>query len=152
MKPRRLHSALIMLTTLIALLVGGEVAASSTLLRVSAQVMPMVILSAEQHILTYRVEKADLLRGYLDLNQAMTVHLKTNVRREITIALVTGGNERIMVKESGTVRFADASITLSPERHAVNEPISRQVDCRVMLSDSIAEGEYILQVNLAPAL
>lgn len=152
MKALEFKLILATLIGIMTLLPAGEAAASSTLVRVSAQVMPMVILTADQHVLTYRVEKADLQRGYLDLHQAMTVHLKTNVRREITIALITAGDERIMVKESGTARFAEASITLNPERYDANEPISRQVDYRVMLNDSTAEGMHTLQVNLTPAL
>lgn len=130
--------------------VPRDVVAASTVLQVTARVLPSLTLSAEQHAITYQVEKADLQRGYIDLNNAMTVHLKTNMTRDIAIGLNTNG--RILARESGSHSYTEGVITISPDGLRPGNPIIRAIDYRVMLDENTIEGPHVLEVALSPAI
>ena len=66
---------------LVAALMGASPAfGASAQLKISVTVLPHVNLSAVQRVTSYLADSAALERGYVDIPNALTVTIRTNVR------------------------------------------------------------------------
>lgn len=149
MKPLRLIIAI--LSTLI-LSVSQVQAASSGIMHVSATIRPWVVFNGVQHIYSYSVTSADLQRGYVDLPGSITLDIKTNLNKEVTVNIDSENGERILFKESTAGSFSESKYTLNPVSHRPGELITRKIDSRVMLAKNMKEGVYALNVSMSPEI
>jgi len=119
--------------------------ASSAVVRVQATIRPWLKFSATQPASSYRVTAEDIHRGHIDLPQAITIQVQTNIREEIRFDITSGGPEKILIQtDSG---LADA-VRLAGEHPAI--PITRVLDMRIVLPADVREGTYPLHVALVP--
>jgi hypothetical protein len=114
--------------------------------RVQATIRPWLKFSATQLANSYRVTADDIRRGHVDLPQAITIQVQTNIPEEIRFDIASNGPERILVGYGGTAlvdvfRIAGAHPAI---------PVTRTLDMRIVLPAGIPEGIYPLQVALAP--
>lgn len=149
MKPLRLFIAILSTLILSALQVQ---AASSGIMHVSATIRPWVVFSGVQHIYSYTVTSADLQRGYVDLAGSLTLDIKTNINKDISVKLDSENGERILFKESAEGSFSESKCTLHPDSHRPGELISRKIDSRIMLAKNMKEGVYPLNVSMSPEI
>lgn len=127
-------------------------AASSAVMQVSATIRPWVVFNAVQHIYSYRVTSIDLERGYVDLAGSMTLDIKTNISKDISVRFISENGERILFKESTGETFFENEYTLSPDRRTPGETISRKIDSRIILTNNSKEGVYALNVSMLPEI
>ncbi len=127
-------------------------AATSARLHVSATVLPFVSFNAAQHVTTYQVNSEDLRRGYVDLPNAITVNVRTNINGGVPVIVDNQGGARILVKESGRGSFQGSSFTLDTAGYRPNSLISKNYDSRVILPDDAREGVYPLTISITPAI
>lgn len=123
-------------------------AAATSTIHVSATVLPWVNFNAEQHVISYRVTDEDLKRGYIDLPASVTVHLKTNVKKQVAIFVQNTGSERIAIRLAGSGRFLEDFVTINSAEYKVGEMISSSMDTRVIFSGESKEGTYTLNIPL----
>jgi hypothetical protein len=119
---------------------------SSAVVRVQATIRPWLKFSATQLASTYQVTAEDIRRGHIDLPQAITVQIQTNIPEEIHFDIASGGPERILVGDGGSIPTDAFRITGA--KPAV--PVTRTLDMRVVLPAGTTEGTYPLMVALAP--
>ena len=83
----KLHKAHHIATLFAAILLAANptFAATSARLQVSATVLPFVSFNASQHVTAYQVTSDDMKRGYIDLPNAITVNIKTNLNGEVPV-------------------------------------------------------------------
>lgn len=121
-------------------------AATAEKLHVTATVLPFVFFNSIQNVATYQVRSDDIKRGYVDIPNAVTVTLRTNVTRGITVIVDNRGSGRILLKENRSGDFMGNSINLSTDGHRAGELISRSFDSRIILPADAQEGVYPLSV------
>ena len=124
----------------------AQATSSSASVRVQATIRPWLKFSATQLTSSYRVTADDIRRGHVDLPQAITIQMQTNIPEEIRFDIASGGPERILVGDAGSLPADAFRITGT---HPAT-PVTRTLDMRVVLPAGIAEGIYPLQVALAP--
>jgi hypothetical protein len=127
-------------------------AAASAKLHVSATVLPFVSFNAAQHVATYQVNGEDLKRGYVDLPNAITVNVRTNVNGGVPVFVDNWGAGKVLVKESGTGNFVESSFTLNTAGYRPNSLISKNFDSRIVLPADAREGVYQLTISMSPAI
>lgn len=151
MKPVKAHHIAIVFA---ALLFGTypAFAATSARLHVSATVLPFVSFNAAQHVTTYQVNSEDLRRGYVDLPNAITVNVRTNISGGVPVIVDNQGGARVLVKESGTGSFQGSFFTLDTGGYRPNSLISKNFDSRIILPDDAREGVYPLTITITPAI
>jgi hypothetical protein len=120
--------------------------ASSAVVRVQATIRPWLKISATQTAHSYRVTAEDIRRGHIDLPQAITVQIQTNIAEEIRFDIASGGPERLLVGDGGSI--PSDVFRIAGARPAV--PVTRTLDMRVVLPAGTVEGTYPLMVALAP--
>lgn len=120
--------------------------ASSAVVRVQATIRPWLKFSATQTAHSYRVTAEDIRRGHIDLPQAITVQVQTNIPEEIHFDIASGGPERVLVGDGGSI--PSDVFRIAGARPAV--PVTRTLDMRVVLPAGTTEGTYPLMVALAP--
>jgi hypothetical protein len=125
--------------------VPAQAASAGAVVRVQATIRPWLKFSATQPASSYRVTAEDIRRGHIDLPQAITIQVQTNIREEIRFDIASGGPEKILFQtDSG---LADA-VRLTGEHPAI--PITRVLDMRIVLPADVREGTYPLHVALVP--
>jgi hypothetical protein len=125
--------------------VPAQAASASAVVRVQATIRPWLKFSATQPASSYRVTAEDIHRGHIDLPQAITIKVQTNIREEIRFDITSGGPEKILFQtDSG---LTDA-VRLAGEHPAI--PITRVLDMRIVLPADVREGTYPLHVALVP--
>ena len=122
-----------------------QAASSSATVHVQATIHPWLKFSATQPSGNYRVTAEDIQRGHIDLPQAITISMQTNIREEIRFDVSSYGPERIMVLDGGGL--ADV-VRLAGTHPSVL--VTRSLDMRIVLPPDAREGTYPLQVALAP--
>ena len=127
-------------------------ASSSAVLQVSATIRPWVTFNAVQHLYSYRVTAVDLERGYVDLAGSITLEMKTNIRRDISVKFSSESGERILFRESAGGSFFENEYTLYPDLRSPMEVISRKIDSRIILTANTKEGVYPLNVFMSPEI
>lgn len=127
-------------------------AASSATLQVSANILPFVSIQAVQHVATYRVDKMDIDRGYLDLPGSMTVNLRTNVTTGVPVVFDTSDGARVLIRERGRNDFAEGRFTVVTGDVRPNTPISKTFDFRVIIPGGTRDGLYPLAISVAPTI
>lgn len=149
MSSRKFFSAL-----LIAILLGASpsFAATSAKLHVTATVLPFVSFNAIQNVTTYQVNSEDIKRGYIDLPNAVTVNVRTNLNAGIPVMLESLGENRVLISESGRAAFVDSIFTLNTAGYRPNAPISKSYDSRIVLSADAKDGVYPLIISMVPAM
>lgn len=128
-----------------ALLTPSPANAASTSVRVSARILPWLDVSATPLVSSYRVDNEDIRRGFVDLPNALSIRLATNLRSDIDLNLSSFGPERIVV--GGNESFGSDLLRIPAPPG--NEPVISNLDLRVILSDDMQEGDYPLQVNVS---
>jgi hypothetical protein len=149
-----MKSSTVVYAILMILFLSGlpALAASSAVLQVSATIRPWVAFKAVQHLYSYRVTTADLQRGYVDLAESITLEIKTNIQRDISVKFSSESGERILFRESAGGNFFENEYTLYPDRRSPAEAISRKIDSRIMLTTNSKEGVYPLNVAMLPEI
>jgi hypothetical protein len=109
-------------------------AASSAVLQVSATIRPWVEFKAVQHMYSYRITAADLRRGYVDLAGSISLEVRTNIPRDISIRFSSENGERILFRESAGGSFFENEYRLYPAHLSAMETIIRKIDSRIMLT------------------
>ena len=127
-------------------------AATSAKIQVSATVLPFVSFNATQHVTTYQVKSEDLIRGYIDLPNVITVNVRTNLNGGVPVIVDNWGEGKVLVKESGTGNFSDSSFTLNTVGFRPNTLISKNFDSRIVLPADAREGVYPLTISMSPAI
>jgi hypothetical protein len=127
-------------------------AATSARIQVSATIIPFVNFNAIQHVATYHVASEDLKRGFVELPNAITVNIRTNVNGGVPVIVENCGGGKILVKESGTVNFQGSSFTLTTAGFRPNSLISKNFDSRIVLPAVAREGVYPLNITMTPAI
>jgi hypothetical protein len=123
----------------------AQAASPSAVVHVQATIRPWLKFSATQPSGSYRVTAEDVRRGHIDLPQAITISMQTNIREEISFDISSYGPERLMVRDDGGLTNA---IRLAGTHPSV--PVTRSLDMRIVLPPDAREGTYPLQVALAP--
>jgi hypothetical protein len=127
-------------------------AATSARIQVSATILPFVSFNATKHVTTYQVKSEDLKRGYIDLPNAITVNLRTNLNGGVPVIVDNWGVGKVLVKESGIGIFSDSSFTLNTVGFRPNTLISKNFDSRIVLPADAREGVYPLTISMSPAI
>lgn len=127
-------------------------AASSAVMQVSATIRPWVVFNAAQHIYSYNVTSDDLQRGYVDVVGSITLDVKTNIKKEISVIFASETGERILFKESGEGSFFESEYTMHPDTHRPGELISKKIDSRILLANNAKEGIYELNISMSPEI
>ena len=127
-------------------------AATSARLQVTATVLPFVSFNVTQHVTAYQVKSEDLVRGYIDLPNSITVNVKTNLNGGVPVIVDNWGSNRLLVKESGTENFSDSSFTLNTTGFRPNTLISKNFDSRIILPADAQEGVYPLVITMTPTI
>lgn len=127
-------------------------AASSAVLQVSATIRPWVSFKAVQHLYSYKVTAADLQRGYVDLDGSITLEIKTNIKRDISVRFSSESGDRILFRDSAGGGYFENEYRLPPEHRSPAETVSRKIDSRIMLTASSKEGVYPLNVSMSPEI
>jgi hypothetical protein len=122
-----------------------QAASSSAVVHVQATIRPWLKFSATQPAGSYRVTAEDIRRGHVDLPQAITISMQTNIREEIRFDVSSVGLERLMVRDGAAL--ADV-VRLAGTHPSVL--VTRSLDMRIVLPPDAREGTYPLQVALAP--
>jgi hypothetical protein len=122
-----------------------QAASSSATVHVQATIRPWLKFSATQPTSSYKVTAEDIRRGHIDLPQALTISMQTNVREEISFDVSSQGPERLMVLDGDSL--ADA-VRLAGTHPSI--PVTRSLDMRIVLPPNALEGTYPLHVALAP--
>jgi hypothetical protein len=150
----KLHKAHYIATVFAAiLLVANPIyAATSARLQVSAIVLPFVSFYASQHVANYQVKSEDLIRGYIDLPNVITVNVRTNLKGGVPVIVDNWGEGKVLVKECGTGNFSDSSFTLNTVGFRPNTLISKNFDSRIVLPADAREGVYPLTITMTPAI
>jgi len=150
----KIRKALYILPAFSAVLLVSHLsfAATSARLQVSATILPFVSFNATQHVTTYQVKSEDLKRGYIDLPNAITVHVKTNMNGGVPVIVDNWGEGKVLVKESGTGIFSGSSFTLNTVGFRPNTSISKNYDSRIVLPADAQEGVYPLNITMTPAI
>lgn len=145
-------SCLFTILLLAAMFAAGPAGAANGRLRVSAVIPPFLRFNAVQNVTSYEIKSADIERGYLDLPNAVTVSITTNLRSGIPVAVENLGNERVVVKETGATQFNGSSFTASDRAFRPNTPFTVTLDSRILLSSESREGRYPLKLSVTPSL
>jgi len=143
----RMRNSAVLLLVLI-LLVGPQTSAafaSTATLQVHATIRPYLNFSASQSVVSYRVTASDIRRGHIEIPQALTIQMKTNIRDEIRFDVASGGPERVLLKTTGGLSDAVHLAAASPAAL-----VSRTLDMRIVLPSGTREGVYPLQMALMP--
>jgi hypothetical protein len=117
-------------------------------LHVNATVLPIVNFNAVQRITNYQVRNEDLLKGYIDLPNSITVTLRTNTNGRIPIIIDNWGIGKILIRESGTADFMETFLTVNASEYRTGEPINRNYDLRIVLPAETQEGIYPLNISM----
>ncbi len=137
---------------LILLAAQPGLAATSCQIRVSATILPYVSFNAAQHVMTYQVTSEDLKKGYVDLPNAITVNVRTNVNSGVPVIIDNWGNGKVLVKESGSASFSESSFTLNIAGYRLNSVITKNYDSRIILPADAQEGVYPFSISMTPAI
>jgi hypothetical protein len=121
-------------------------------LYVSATVAPFVSFNAVQNVTTYRVNSEDIQRGYLDLPNAITVKVKTNLGAGVPVTVENFGGARVLIKESGRSVFEGDTFTVNTGDYRSNTQISKNYDSRIVLTADAKEGDYPLIISMTPSI
>lgn len=127
-------------------------AAASAFMQVSATIRPWVVFNAVQHIYSYNITAADLQRGYVDVAGSITLDIKTNIRKEISVKFTSETGEKILFKESTGGSFFAGEYTVDPGSQRPGDVIIRKIDSRIMLANNSKEGVYALSVSMSPEI
>jgi hypothetical protein len=142
---------------IVALATGASLpvchAAASAQIHVSATVPPFISLNAIQNVASYSVSSVDIKRGYLDLPNAISIRLRTNLGTGVPISVESAlGEAKVLIKESGSTEFVGTTFTVPTADHRANLPINKSYDSRIVLTDDSKEGSYPLIISLTPAI
>ena len=150
----KLRKVLYIATAFAAVLLGAHpgFAATSAQIRVSATILPFVSFNAAQHVTAYQVTGADLKRGYVDLPNAITVNIRTNLNGGVPVIVDNWGGGRVLVKESGTANFSDSTFVLNTAGYRLNSLITKKFDSRIVLPADAQEGVYPFTISMTPAI
>ena len=102
-------------------------------------------MSATPRIASYQVDAVAIKRGFIDLPNALSLRLATNLRSEIDLNLSSFGPGQVLVA-NGAHQGSDL---LRIPALAGNQPIIRELDLRVILSSDMKEGNYPLQLSVS---
>ena len=127
-------------------------AATSARIQVSATIIPFLSFHAAQHVMTYQVKSEDLIRGYIDLPNAITVNIRTNLNGGVPVMVDNWGVGKVLIKESGTENFSEGSFTLNTIGIRPNTLISKNFDSRIVLPADATEGVYPLSITMSPTI
>ena len=150
----KLNKAHFIATAIAAILMlsNHTFAATSAKLQVSATVLPFMSFYASQHVTTYQVKSEDLKRGYVDLPNAITVNIRTNLNGGVPVIVDNWGEGKVMVMESGTGNLPVSSFTLYTANNRPNVVVSKNFDSRIVLPADAREGIYPLTISMSPAI
>jgi hypothetical protein len=123
----------------------AQAASASAVVRVEATIRPWLKFSATQPVSSYRVTAEDIRRGHIDLPQAITIQMQTNIREEIRFDIASSGPERILVQADNGLADVIRMAGEHPEA-----PVIRVLDMRIVLPANVSEGTYPLHVALMP--
>lgn len=143
-------TAVCAMLTILTLSSSPGLGASSAVMQVSATIRPWVTFNAVQHLHSYRVTAADIQRGYVDLAGSITLEIRTNINRDISVKFSSENGERLLFRESAGGSFFENEYRLNLDRQSPMEVVSRKIDSRVMLTSNSKEGEYQLNVSMSP--
>lgn len=139
-----------MLAMAVALLtfpVISHAATATASLRVSVVVRSWVKLTSEQHVHSYKVTRADIEKGYIDLPRIATLNLRTNEHKEQMVMVSHEGTGILTVSVGGETIAAGSGIInmgmSQPGTHTI-----KTIDGRLYLPKDISEGEYPLVLSL----
>jgi hypothetical protein len=127
-------------------------AANSAKIQVSATILPFVNFNAARHFATFQVNSDDLKRGYVDLPNAITVNVLTNISGTVTVIVDNWGGGKVLIKESGTRNFREGLFNLSTAGYRTNLPISKNYDSRIVLPNDAREGVYPFEITMTPSI
>lgn len=142
--PVRLLLGVLCLLLAAAMLPPPLAHAASTSIRVSARILPWLDVSAIPRIASYQVDADAIRRGFIDLPNALSIRLATNLRSEIDLNLISFGPGQVLVADGGR----QGSELLRIPALAGNQPVTRELDLRVILSSDMKEGSYPLQLSV----
>lgn len=143
--PVRLLLGILCLLLAAAMLPPPQAHAASTSIHVSARIRPWLDVSATPRIASYQVDAVAIKRGFIDLPNALSLRLATNLRSEIDLNLSSFGPGQVLVA-NGAHQGSDL---LRIPALAGNQPIIRELDLRVILSSDMKEGNYPLQLSVS---
>lgn len=149
MKSSNFHATFITAMLLCASLCQGATPAK---LQVSAAILPFVSFNAVQNVTTYQVNSADIQRGYVDLPNAITIKIRTNLNTGVPVIVENSGNAKVLIKEKGNSGFQGSTFTINAAEYRPNFPFSKNYDSRIILSADAQEGDYPLIISLTPAI
>ena len=127
-------------------------AAAPAKLHLSATVLPFVSFNAVQNVTSYQIKSEDIQRGYLDLPNAITVKVQTNLKAGVPIIVENFGAAKVLIKESGSPGFAENAFTVRITDSRPNTAIIKSYDSRIVLSSDTKEGSYPLTISITPAI
>ena len=153
-KTVKLRTAHYIATVFAAILLGAHpgFAATSAKLQVSATVLPFVSFNAAQRVTVYQVKSEDLIRGYIDLPNSITVNVRTNLSGGVPVMIDNWGQGKVLVKESGTGIFSDGTFNFNTNGFRRNTLISKIFDSRIVLPVDAREGVYTFSISMTPAI
>jgi hypothetical protein len=115
-------------------------------------VLPFVSFNAAQRVSNYQVQDVDIKRGYVDLPNAISIDIKTNVAERVPVIIEGGANCRILFKESGTELYSDSTFTVNTAGYRPNSLITKTYDSRIILPADTRKGTYPLVITMMPAI
>jgi hypothetical protein len=127
-------------------------AAAPAKLRVSATILPFLSLNAVQNVTTYQVKTADIQRGYIDLPNAITIKVRTNLNTGVPVIVENSGTAKVLIKEKGRPVFVGNTFTVDASEFRPNLPFSKDYDSRIILSSDAQEGNFPLLISITPAI
>ena len=127
-------------------------AAASAKLHLSATVTPFLSFNAIQNVTTYQINSEDIKRGYVDLPNAITLQVRTNLNAGVPVMVENSGTAKLLFKESGRSGFAGNAFTVDSASYRFNTPIRKSYDSRIILSTDAQEGSFPLLLFITPAI
>lgn len=138
-----------------ALLVGAsgpataQAGTAATAINVRANVLPWVKYDTVQHVSSYTVRREDISRGYVDIPGAVTVNIRTNVRKDVAVRAEHDQGRQLLLRASGMQGSAQSVSTIDTSGHGRGEMITQRLDARVILPSETKEGIHSLVIPLS---
>lgn len=128
----------------------GFAATATATLQVSVTIRPWMKFNADQKMHTYQVTRSDIEKGYVDLPGSAEINIRTNERKNVAIIVVNEGPEKLQVREANVGAYTETSSALDIGRQIPGIPLIKKLDYRVILPEGTMEGQYALNVTIAP--